>query len=76
MTDFIKTETRGPTGVITLNRPAALNSLTLDMVRTMTAVLRTWRDDSAIRAVLVGSSSERAYCAGGDIRPQPSIWVF
>jgi enoyl-CoA hydratase/carnithine racemase len=68
MTDFIKTETRGMTGVITLDRAAALNSLTLDMVRAMTAALRTWRSDPAIRAVLVRSSSERAYCAGGDIR--------
>ncbi len=68
MTDFIQTETRGTTGVITLDRPAALNSLTLEMVRAMTAALRTWRDDKAIRAVLVRSSSERAYCAGGDIR--------
>ncbi len=68
MTDFIQTETRGTTGVITLDRPAALNSLTLEMVRAMTAAFRTWRDDAAIRAVLVRSSSERAYCAGGDIR--------
>lgn len=68
MTDFIQTEIRGTTGVITLDRPAALNSLTLEMVRAMSAALRTWRDDPAIRAVLVRSSSERAYCAGGDIR--------
>lgn len=68
MTDFIQTEIRGTTGVITLERPAALNSLTLEMVRAMRAALRAWRDDPAIRAVLVRSSSERAYCAGGDIR--------
>lgn len=68
MTDFILTEIRGTTGVITLERPAALNSLTLEMVRAMSAALRAWRDDPAIGAVLVRSSSERAYCAGGDIR--------
>lgn len=68
MTDFIQTEIRGTIGVITLDRPAALNSLTLEMVRAMSATLRSWRDDPAIRAVLVRSSSERAYCAGGDIR--------
>lgn len=68
MTDFIQTEIRGTTGVITLDRPAALNSLTLEMVRAMTAALLRWRDDPAVRAVLVRSSSERAYCAGGDIR--------
>lgn len=68
MTDFLHTDIRGATGVITLDRPAALNSLTLEMVRAMTAALLAWRDDPAIRAVLVTSSSERAYCAGGDIR--------
>ncbi len=68
MSDFVHTEIRGTTGIIILDRPAALNSLTLDMVRAMTASLLAWRDDSAIRAVLVRSSSERAYCAGGDIR--------
>lgn len=68
MTDLIKTEVCGALGVITLNRPTALNSLTLDMVRALTVSLRAWRDDSRIGAVLVKGSSERAYCAGGDIR--------
>lgn len=68
MTDFIHTALHGATGIITLDRPTALNSLTLEMVRAMTAALRAWRDDPAVRAVLVKSSSERAYCAGGDIR--------
>lgn len=68
MTDLIKTEIRGTTGIITLDRPSALNSLTLDMVRAMTATLRDWRDEPRVQSVLVKASSERAYCAGGDIR--------
>ena len=68
MTEFVQTHVSGHTGVITLNRPAALNSLSLDMVRAITAALHAWRDDSTIRAVFVHSSSEKAYCAGGDIR--------
>lgn len=68
MTDFVQTDVSGRTGVITLNRPAALNSLSLEMVRAMTAVLRAWRDDASISGVFVHSSSEKAYCAGGDIR--------
>ncbi len=68
MSALINTEIRGTTGIITLDRPTALNSLTLEMVREMTSALRTWRDDTRIRAVLVRASSERAYCAGGDIR--------
>ncbi len=68
MTDHIKTEIRGTTGIITLDRPAALNSMTLEMVRAMTSALLAWRNDAAVRAVLVKASSERAYWAGGDIR--------
>ena len=68
MTDLIKTEICNTTGVITLDRPAALNSLNLEMLRAMTATLLAWRDDPRVTAVLVKGSSERAYCAGGDIR--------
>lgn len=55
-------------GQLTLNRPQALNSLTLDMVRTITQALLAWRDDPAIDAVMIDSRSEKAFCAGGDIR--------
>jgi enoyl-CoA hydratase/carnithine racemase len=68
MTDLIKTELRNTTGIITLDRPAALNSLNLEMLRAMTATLLGWRDDPRITAVMVRGSSERAFCAGGDIR--------
>ena len=68
MSDLVLTEVSGHTGIITLNRPSALNSLTLDMVRTMTSALLDWRDQSDIHRVMVRSSSEKAYCAGGDIR--------
>src|SRR4051812_40906583 len=68
MSDFIKTGVENGTGTITLDRPKALNSLSLDMVRALTAALLAWRDDSAVDAVLIRSSSEKALCAGGDIR--------
>jgi len=53
---------------ITLNRPKALNALTLDMAVTMTALLRSWASDAAVGAVLLDGAGERAFCAGGDIR--------
>src|ERR1700677_2913501 len=53
---------------ITLNRPKALNALTLDMAVTMTALLRSWATDSEVGAVLLDGAGERALCAGGDIR--------
>ncbi len=68
MTQWIHTEQRRHVGVILLDRPKALNSLSLDMVRALSAILYAWRDDATIAAVLIKSSHERAFCAGGDIR--------
>jgi enoyl-CoA hydratase/carnithine racemase len=53
---------------ITLNRPKALNALTLDMAVAMTALLRQWAEDPAVGAVLLDGAGERGLCAGGDIR--------
>ncbi len=53
---------------VTLNRPKALNAVTLDMAVTMTAMLRAWATDPAVGAVLLDGAGERAFCAGGDIR--------
>ncbi len=55
-------------GRIVLDRPRALNALTLGMVRAMDARLRAWADDPDVREVLVEGAGERAFCAGGDIR--------
>jgi enoyl-CoA hydratase len=61
-------ERRGVAGVITLNRPKALNSLTHGMCLAMTAQLGAWKDDPAIACVVVRGTGDRAFCAGGDIR--------
>ena len=61
-------EQRGRAGLITLNRPKALNALTLDMVHAMRAQLDAWRSDEAVEVVIVRGAGERAFCAGGDIR--------
>ncbi len=53
---------------ITLNRPKALNALTLDMAVAMTALLRSWATDPSVGAVLIDGAGERGLCAGGDIR--------
>jgi enoyl-CoA hydratase len=53
---------------ITLNRPNALNALTLEMATTMTACLRSWAMDPEVGAVLLDGAGERGLCAGGDIR--------
>jgi enoyl-CoA hydratase/carnithine racemase len=68
MTDFVKTSIANRSGVITLDRPRTLNSLSLEMIRALTDVLLAWRDDPAIDAVVLRSSTDKALCAGGDIR--------
>ena len=55
-------------GLVTLDRPKALNALTVEMVTVLRQVLLDWRDDSAISHVVIASSAPRAFCAGGDIR--------
>jgi enoyl-CoA hydratase len=55
------------TGVIELARTGALNALDELMVRVMARALRDWRDDPAVRLVVVRSASPKAFCAGGDI---------
>jgi enoyl-CoA hydratase/carnithine racemase len=68
MTDHVLTRVANGTGVITLDRPKALNSLSLAMVRRLTDILLAWREDESVDAVVLTSSSEKALCAGGDIR--------
>ncbi|MET0981831.1 MAG: enoyl-CoA hydratase/isomerase family protein [Telluria sp.] len=68
MTDHVLTRVANGTGVITLDRPKALNSLSLAMVRRLTETLLAWRGDASVAAVVITSSSEKALCAGGDIR--------
>ncbi|MCF6219619.1 MAG: enoyl-CoA hydratase/isomerase family protein [Robiginitomaculum sp.] len=67
MTNQIQFEVFGNLGVVTLNRPKALNALTTEMCAAMTKVMLAWEDDDRIGAVLVEGAGERAFCAGGDI---------
>jgi len=54
-------------GLITLNRPKAINSLTHPMVTAMSKVLTDWEHDDGVHAVVVCGAGERGLCAGGDI---------
>jgi len=53
---------------VTLNRPQALNALTTAMRAAMARAFPRWARDPEIYAVVVSSASERAFCAGGDVR--------
>ena len=61
-------ERRGAAGLITLNRPKALNALTLGMIRALADKLADWAEDPAVTRVVVTAAGERAFSAGGDIR--------
>jgi enoyl-CoA hydratase/carnithine racemase len=57
----------GRVGRITLDRPQALNALSLEMVHGIDRALAAWADDPAVAMVLIDGAGERAFCAGGDI---------
>ncbi|MES2254685.1 MAG: enoyl-CoA hydratase/isomerase family protein [Pseudomonadota bacterium] len=61
-------EKRGALGLITLNRPKALNALTHGMCIGMRKTLAEWAGDSTVRSVAIQGAGPRAFCAGGDIR--------
>ena len=75
----ITTEVVRTMGFITLNRPKALNALSLPMVQALLDTLRAWKDDAAILGVAIRGSNKAGepgtpealfggFCAGGDIR--------
>ena len=64
----VRTEKHGRAGLITLNRPKALNALTHDMCLEMIKALQAWGQDDSVDVVIVRGKGEKAFCAGGDIR--------
>ena len=66
--DDILFERRGGLGLVRLNRPQALNALTLEMSRRLDAMLKEWAADPEVRLVAIRGVGERAFCAGGDVR--------
>jgi enoyl-CoA hydratase len=61
-------ERRGAAGIVTLNRPKALNAVTHEMVHALADQLASWARDGAVTRVIVTAAGERAFSAGGDIR--------
>src|SRR3990167_8756250 len=68
MTPDIIFELNNNLAKITLNRPKALNALSHPMFEQLHEHLTKWQQDNSIKAVLVRSNCEKAFCAGGDIR--------
>ena len=64
----VSAERRGAAGFIILDRPKALNALTLPMVQAIAAALDAFERDACVERVVVMSAGGRAFCSGGDIR--------
>lgn len=59
---------RGGAGIIRLNRPKAINSLTLPMVRDLFQALQRFEEDPDVSCVVLSGEGDRGLCAGGDVR--------
>jgi enoyl-CoA hydratase len=68
MDPHIKSEKRSTLGLLTLDRPKALNALTHGMITALRSQLEAWAGDATIKAVAIRGAGDRAFCAGGDIR--------
>ncbi len=67
MTEELIVRREGAAGFLTLNRPKAIHALTEAMDHAMTRALLAWRDDPAVKVVIIDHSEGRGFCAGGDI---------
>lgn len=71
----ILTTTDGAVGIITLNRPKALNALNSDLLRELCDALEAWDTDDAVRCIVI-TGSDRAFAAGADIKEmQPRSYI-
>lgn len=68
MTQDILFSQEGQLGLVCLNRPSALNALTLPMIKALQNQLSSWKEDDAIKAVVIRAVAGVAFCAGGDVR--------
>src|SRR3954468_18726082 len=67
--------TSGRLGCIALNRPEAINALSLDMIQGITQTLTRWRDDPTVGAVLFEGRGPKGFCSGGDVRAARALVV-
>ncbi len=58
----------GHAGILRLNRPKAINALTLDMTRDIDRALDVFESDANVSVIVLEGAGERGLCAGGDIR--------
>ncbi|MET0859616.1 MAG: enoyl-CoA hydratase-related protein [Microbacterium sp.] len=77
--DEVTVEVEDAVVVITLNRPAKLNSVTPAMSKEITRLAHALNEDDSVRVIVITGAGERAFCAGSDIRTlddYPTPWAF
>lgn len=73
--DQLLCERRGAAAIVTLNRPQAINAITMDIRTRLPVLLRELDEDASIAAIILCGAGERGFCAGADIkepRPEPT----
>src|SRR4051812_9041854 len=75
MTDDLLVSTDGHLGRISLNRPQAINALSLSMIEGIKETLRLWAADPGIGAVVVEGIGPKGFCSGGDVRVARALIV-
>lgn len=73
MSPLILRETIGKVGVLTINRPENMNSLSLKAYEELTAGLDLLADDDSVQAVVITGTGGKAFCAGIDIKERASL---
>ncbi len=68
----ILVEKNGPAGRLTINRPEARNAITFDVIRGLHAGIDELEADPSVRVIVLTGAGDKAFCAGGDMRPDPS----
>ena len=67
----VRLRVEGNVGRISLDRPEALNALTLPMIEAMDRQLRIWADNPSVVMIMIEGAGGKAFCAGGDI-----AWLY
>jgi len=70
-TEEVLFQVKNNVGLITLNRPKALNALNLSMTKAILPKLKVW--ENSLKFVIIEGAGEKAFCAGGDIRSITSL---
>ncbi len=74
--EILVAERRDAVARITINRPDARNALSEDVILSMTAAILEAEEDSSVKAIVLTGAGDKAFCAGGDLKPGSKTFGF